>query len=101
MRNPRRHKYYITMNNYLDLSGVSEKITSGVRKKHRLSMLGLKPPLEDSSGSRSGLCAVEAVSVVCTQDVQTRHSSYELFILIFGGGLGIYEHEQEEFYNVC
>ena len=57
--------------------------------------------MEDSSGSHSGLCAVEAVSVVCTKDVQTRHSSYELFILIFGGGLGIYEHEQEEFYNVC
>lgn len=85
MRNPRRHKYYITMNNYLDLSGVSEKITSGVRKKHWLSMLGLKPPLEDSSGSRSGLCAVEAVSVVCTKDVQTRHSSYEQLVLILKG----------------
>ena len=79
MRNPRRHKYYITMNNYLDLSGVSEKITSGVRKKHRLSMLGLKPPLEDSSGSRSGLCAVGTVMAVWTQDVRTRHSSYKQF----------------------
>lgn len=85
MRNPRRHKYYITMNNYLELSGVSEKITSGVRKKHRLSMLGLKPPLEDLSGCRSGLCAVETVRTVWTEDVWIMHSDFGGLFFKFKG----------------
>lgn len=85
MRNPRRHKYYITMNNYLELSGVSEKITSGVRKKYRLSMLGLKPPLEDLSGCRSGLCAVETVRTVWTEDVWIMHSDFGGLFFKFKG----------------
>ena len=73
------------MNNYLELSGVSEKITSGVRKNHRLSMLGLKPPLEDSSGSHSGLCAVETVRAVWTEDVWIMHSDFGGLFFKFKG----------------